>query len=125
MISAHRKEADPVKRAAYLELAGPAIEAAGGRFLAKGGRVQARENGLAGRTILIEFDSYEAAVAAYDSKLYKEALRALEGGADRNIRLFEGVEWQPYGISTDFKLLNFIGRAKQHQTDYILLNLET
>jgi len=92
MISAHRKEADPVKRAAYLELAAPALEAAGGRFLAKGGRVEARENGIAGRTILIEFDSYEAAVAAYDSEPYKEALRALDGGADRDIRLFEGIE---------------------------------
>ena len=92
MISAHRKEADPVKRAAYLELAAPALEAAGGRFLAKGGRVQARENGIAGRTILIEFESYEAAVSAYDSEPYREALRALDGGADRDIRLFEGVE---------------------------------
>ena len=92
MISAHRKEADPVKRAAYLKLAGAAIETAGGRFLAKGGRVQARENGIAGRTILIEFDNYKAALDAYDSEPYKEALRALDGGADRDIRLFEGVE---------------------------------
>ena len=92
MISAHRKEADPVKRAAYLKLAGAAIETAGGRFLAKGGRVQARENGIAGKTILIEFDSYQTALAAYDSEPYKEALRALDGGADRDIRLFEGVE---------------------------------
>ena len=92
MISAHRKEANPVKAAAYVKLGVPAIEAAGGRILAKGGRVQARENGIAGRTVLIEFDSYQAAVAAYDSEAYKQALHALDGGADRDIGLFEGVE---------------------------------
>jgi uncharacterized protein (DUF1330 family) len=92
MISAHRSEADPEKRAAYLKIAGAALESAGGKFLAKAGRVEARENGIAGRTVLIEFESYEAAVAAYDSEAYQEALRALDGGADRDIRLFEGVE---------------------------------
>jgi uncharacterized protein (DUF1330 family) len=92
MLSAHRKEADPVKRAAYMKLAGSALEAAGGKFLAKGGRVEARENGLSERTILIEFSSYEAAIAGYESKAYQEALDALDGGADRDIRLFEGLD---------------------------------
>ena len=91
-LSAHRKAADPVKAAAYAKLAIPAIEGAGGRILAKGGKVQARENGIAGRTILIEFESYEAAVAAYESEAYQEALRVLDGGADRDIRLFEGLD---------------------------------
>ena len=68
------------------------MDAAGGKCVAIAGRVEARENGIAGRTVLIEFESYEAAVAAYDSEAYQEALRALDGGADRDIRLFEGVE---------------------------------
>ena len=92
MLSAHRAEADPVKREAYVKLAGPALEAAGGIFLAKGGKVEAKENGIAQRTILIEFESYEAALAAYDSNAYTKALRALDGCADRDIRLFEGIE---------------------------------
>ena len=74
-----------------MKLAIPAIEGAGGKILAKGGRVQARENGIAERTVLVEFETFEAAVAAYESAPYQEALRALEGGADREIRLFEGV----------------------------------
>lgn len=90
MLSAHRKTADPVKRAAYAELAVPALLAAGGKFLAKGGKVEARENGIAERTVLIEFDSYEAALAAYDGEDYQKALEALDGGADRDVRLFEG-----------------------------------
>ena len=91
MISAHRSEADPVKRAAYLEIAEDALIAAGGRFLAKGGKVVAKENGIVQRTVLIEFDSFDAAVAAYESEGYQKALDALVGGADRDIRLFEGI----------------------------------
>ena len=39
----------------------------GGKFLASGGRVVAKENGIAERTILIEFESFETAVAAFES----------------------------------------------------------
>ena len=52
----------------------------------------AKENGLAERTVLIEFESMEAAIAAYESEAYQEALAVLSGGADRDIRLFEGLE---------------------------------
>ena len=92
MISAHRSMADSEKATAYRALAIPALEAAGGKFLAAGGRVVAKENGRDERTILIEFESFEAAVAAYESEAYQLALTALDGGADRDIRLFEGVE---------------------------------
>ena len=91
MISAHRSEADPIKRAAYLELAVPAIKAAGGKILSKGARVVAKENGLAQQTVIIEFESFEAVVAAYESEDYQKALDALDGGSDRDIRLIEGV----------------------------------
>ena len=92
MLSAHRSEADPNRRAAYLELALPALLSAGGRPLTKGDcRVEARENGIAQRTVLIEFDSFEMAVAAYESEAYRAALEALGDGADRDVRLFEGI----------------------------------
>ena len=93
MLNAYRKKADSIKRNAYIKLAGSAIEAAGGKFLAKGGRIEARENDLAERTILIEFLSYEAAVAAYESEAYQEALHAKDELADTDIRLFEGLDW--------------------------------
>ena len=90
MISAHRSPADPDKSSAYRELAKPALEKHGGKYLAGGGRVVAKENGIAERTILIEFESFEAAVAAFDSADYPAALKVLDGGANRDIRLFEG-----------------------------------
>jgi uncharacterized protein (DUF1330 family) len=82
---------DAEKLAAYAALAGPAMEAAGGRFLARGKAAAAFEGGKTERTTLIEFPSVEAAVAAYHSPAYQEALRALGDGADREIRIVESV----------------------------------
>ena len=81
---------DPDKVAAYAELAGPALRAAGGRFLARGLPEATFEKGEATRTVLIEFASVEAAVAAHDSEAYQAALRALGDGADRDMRIVPG-----------------------------------
>ena len=71
MVSAHHSEADPDKRAAYLELTVPAIKAAGGKFLSTGTRVVAKENGLPQKTVLIEFESYKAVIADMIVKIIK------------------------------------------------------
>jgi uncharacterized protein (DUF1330 family) len=83
---------DADKLAAYAALAGPAIEAAGGRFVARGPAAAAFENGRTERTTLIEFPSVDAAVAAYHSPAYQDALRALDGAADRDIRIVEALD---------------------------------
>lgn len=90
-VSAYRQVHDPEKVAAYSKLAGPAIQAAGGRFLTRGGQVQAHEAGVALRTVIVEFDSFEAAVAAHDTPAYREALAALADGVERDFRIVEGV----------------------------------
>lgn len=82
---------DEDRLAAYIDLAGPAMRAAGGRFLARGNPAHAFEAGTTERTTLIEFASVDAAVAAYHSDGYQAALRALGDGADREIRIIEGV----------------------------------
>ena len=87
---AHRSPAQLKKRQAYLELAGPAMIKAGGKMLASTSVVDAHENGVAQQTVLVEFESLEKARAAYDSNDYQAALKALDGGADRDIRIFEG-----------------------------------
>ena len=43
------------------------------------------------RVVIIEFDSVEKAVAAHDSEAYQAALKALDNGADREIRIVEGI----------------------------------
>lgn len=90
-ITAYRSIRDPQALGAYAKLAGPALQAAGGRFLARGMPGRIYENGLEQRTVLIEFDSLTQAIAAHDSPAYQEALRALGNGADRDMRIVEGV----------------------------------
>lgn len=81
---------DPDKVAAYAELAGPALRGAGGRFLARGLPEATFEKGEATRTVVVEFDSVETALAAHGSDAYQEALRALDDGADRDLRVVPG-----------------------------------
>lgn len=88
-ITAYRRISDPEKVAAYAKLAGPAISAAGGRFLARGGVAKVYEAGVSERTVLIEFDSVAKAIAAYESEAYRKALAALGNGAERDIRIVE------------------------------------
>ena len=81
---------DPDAFAAYAKLAGPALQAAGGKFLARGNAAQIYDNATEGRVVLIEFDSVAQARAAHDSAAYKEALKALGKAVDREIRIVEG-----------------------------------
>jgi uncharacterized protein (DUF1330 family) len=89
-ISCYREITDPLKLTAYAKLAGPAIEAGGGRVLARATAVQAYEAGQRERTVLIEFSSVEQAVATHDSPEYQSALAALDGGAVRDLRIVPG-----------------------------------
>ena len=59
---------NPDALAAYAKLAGPAITAAGGKILARGEAAATKEEGLKQRTVLIEFESVAAALAAYDNR---------------------------------------------------------
>ena len=43
------------------------------------------------RTVVIEFDSVAAAIAAHDSPAYQASLKVLGDGAVRDIRIVEGV----------------------------------
>jgi uncharacterized protein (DUF1330 family) len=91
-VSVYRSISDPEKLAAYNKLAGPAVKAGGGRVLVRGGRVVAHDAGIAERTILIEFDSFDQAVAARESEAYQEALAALSDGVERDFRIVEGID---------------------------------
>ena len=83
-LSAHRSEADPIKKAAYNLLARDALEKAGEKLTV-------HENGVNQSTVLIEFNTFDEAINAYHSVDYQEALLALDNGADRDIRIFEGI----------------------------------
>jgi uncharacterized protein (DUF1330 family) len=77
--------------AAYAKLAGPAVQASGGRFIVRGAPAKTYEAGMNQRVVVIEFDSLQKALAAHDTKEYGAALEALGNGAERDIRIVEGV----------------------------------
>ena len=88
----HRSTKNLEKFAAFTRLAYPAIQAAGGRFLVRTSNVvKTYESGINDRTVVIEFENLAKAMAAYDAPDYKEALRALADGAERDLRIVEGV----------------------------------
>jgi len=89
-VNSYRSVRDPEALGAYARLAGPALQAAGGRFLARGMPAHVYESGVDERVVVIEFDSVEQAIAAHDSPAYQEALRALGNGADRDLRIVPG-----------------------------------
>ena len=91
-IAFYRSIKNPDALAAYAKLAGPAIQAAGGRFLVRGAPAKSYEAGLNQRVVVIEFDSVAQATAAHDSPAYQEALKALGTDAvERDMRIAEGV----------------------------------
>ena len=90
-VVAYRSISDESALKAYADVAAPAVQSFGGSFLTgSASRVQAHEAGLQQRTILIEFESYDSALAAHKSEAYQKALQALGSGAERDFRIVEG-----------------------------------
>mgnify|MGYP006292495775 FL=1 len=89
-VSCYHAIHDADKLAAYAKLALPAVTKGGGRFLARNVAAKAYEAGKQDRTVIIEFDSLEAALACHDSPDYQAALAALGDGATRDLRVVEG-----------------------------------
>lgn len=89
-VSCYRAVHDQDKLAAYAKLAPAAIEAYGGKFVVRGVAAHAYEQGVVGRTVVVEFDSVGTATKARESTEYKAALDALADGVDRDFRVVEG-----------------------------------
>ena len=90
-VATYRAITNPDKMAAYAALSGPAVVAAGGKILVRGMPSKVYDNGVMQRVVVIEFASVEAAIQAHDSPAYQAALVALGDGADRDIRIVEGM----------------------------------
>jgi uncharacterized protein (DUF1330 family) len=89
-ITFYRSIMNAAALAEYGKLAGPAIEAGGGRLLVRGVPVKVYEAGLKERTVLIEFESVAAAIATFESERYQSAAKLLKGAAERDVRIIEG-----------------------------------
>ena len=90
-ITLYRSIKKPEAVAAYAQLAAPAIQAGGGRFLVRGTPAKVYEAGINERAVIIEFESMDKAIATHDSTGYQAALKALGDGAERDMRYVEGL----------------------------------
>jgi len=90
-LTIYRSVSDPARLAEYSALATPAIEAGGGRILARGPAFRTYEGRGNERTVVIEFASVQQAVAVYESARYQEAAKLLRGAVDREVRITGGV----------------------------------
>ncbi|HVE06290.1 MAG TPA: DUF1330 domain-containing protein [Paraburkholderia sp.] len=90
-VSAYRKVFKPDQLAEYSKLATPAIHDGGGKILARGVAAAAHSDGIAERTVLVEFDSLAQAIATYESPAYAAALKVLGDAVERDFRIVEGV----------------------------------
>jgi uncharacterized protein (DUF1330 family) len=91
-VVAYRTVGDEATMKSYGALASAALGQFEARLLVgSGNAVTALEAGLKQLTVVVEFDSYDQALAAYESADYKKALVALGSSVERDFRIVEGV----------------------------------
>ncbi|WP_420407650.1 DUF1330 domain-containing protein [Hoeflea sp.] len=83
---------DPEAYKAYVETATPAYREFGARFLVRGGAFEAAEGHSRARNVVIEFPSYEAAKACYESETYRKARAIRQEVSEGEIIIVEGYE---------------------------------
>lgn len=86
---AHVHVTDAEAYGKYAKLAGPAIAAHGGVFLARGGRYHVLEGRDRERHVVARFPSLEAAVACYNSEEYQAALAHAKNASERDLMVIE------------------------------------
>lgn len=92
-VTYHADVTDPDQYARYCEKSTPAVVAAGGEFLVRGGQVELLEGEPPrGRTVIARFPSLEAARAWYESEAYREARSLRAGAAVANLYIVDDID---------------------------------
>jgi uncharacterized protein (DUF1330 family) len=91
-IVAYRSAKDAEKLGRYIELAAPVLERNAARFIVRGVPARVYEDGIAERTVVIEFESVAKAIEVYESAEYQAAVAALGDGAERDLRVIEAFQ---------------------------------
>jgi uncharacterized protein (DUF1330 family) len=89
-VVAWRSVSDQAAVDRYVPPATAAIQAHGGRVVAGGVPARAYEQGLPSRLVIVEFETLQSAISAYESPAYQAALAHLAGVAERDVRIIEG-----------------------------------
>jgi uncharacterized protein (DUF1330 family) len=82
---------DPEAYKLYVAANKAALDRFGGRFLARGGRHDVREGTGRARNVIVEFESYEQAVACYESPEYQAAVKLRVAASTAGFIIVEGV----------------------------------
>ena len=77
----------------YARLAADAVRDFNGQFLVTGQGVQnQQESGYLPKSVVVKFDSYQDALACYQSEIYKQALSFIKDSSDRDFTIVEGLD---------------------------------
>ena len=83
---------DPEGYKAYMAANARPFGRFGGRFLVRGGTREVVEGEVRGRTVVLEFPSFEAALACYRSAEYQAAKRLRDGKGELDLIIVEGYD---------------------------------
>lgn len=83
---------DPEGYKAYVEANAVAFKKYGARFLVRGGQFTLKEGTSRSRNVVIEFDSYEKALACYESPEYQDAMSHRLPVSQGDLIIIEGYE---------------------------------
>ncbi|WP_308916392.1 DUF1330 domain-containing protein [Jannaschia sp. LMIT008] len=89
---AHGRVDDPAAYDLYRQANAGPLARYGGRFLVRGGARELREGEAKPRTVVIEFPSYAAALACYDSPAYRAAIALRQGISASDLVICEGYD---------------------------------
>lgn len=81
---------DPETYKSYIAAAMPAYQKYGAKFVVRGGRCEAVEGLGRGRNVVIEFESYDIAMACYRSAEYQAAAEFRRAASLGEILVVEG-----------------------------------
>ncbi|MBM1311180.1 DUF1330 domain-containing protein [Sulfitobacter mediterraneus] len=91
-IIGHITVRDPEAYKEYVERDTPILKRLGGKFLVRGGQSQLMEGDAFARHVVLEFPSYQEALAAYNDPEYQEVAKIRQRTADSTILVVEGAE---------------------------------
>jgi uncharacterized protein (DUF1330 family) len=83
---------DPEGYREYIEKDTPILEALGAKFIVRGGQSEVLEGDAHARHVVIEFESYEAALKAYHDPEYQAVAEIRYKNAESTMIVVEGVE---------------------------------
>ena len=87
----YKSVSNPAAVSEYVKLATTALEALRGRVIVGGKPAKTHEAGADQSVVVVEFDNLDKAISAYESDLYREALKVFDNAAERDFRILEGL----------------------------------